>query len=319
MAAGGNARGKEQWEHSVPALYRHSMASDVQVVREQWIRAKYERKEFVAAIDPAAAEPEPTATSPAAPPTAASAEATAYLSGVKEGFLLKKGKDNSKWNKRWFVLKDHSLAYFITQRDAAPKERLDMAGVAVVLRTEQMANQFGLQLVYTKGESVRNYFVCADNGKVRGGFFCCFVFLFFCVAVSAYPWPQQDLMDWLMSLRACKAKILGLDALVLMPGAPADPQVFLVDVCQQPSLVFFPFVLVQVTQRLTRPMMLEGWLGKTGPQDKAYKRRWFTLQDQALCYYKSPMVWGKDAAAVVVVEADTPFEPGRHESWAHCC
>ncbi len=151
LEAGGNARGKAKWEHSVPALYRHSMAGDLQVVREQWIRAKYERKEFVA--------PEPAAPEP-----------VTYLAGAKEGFLLKKGKDNNKWNKRWFVLKDNSLAYYKNQRDGAPKERLDMAGVAVVLRTEQMATQFGLQLIYTKADSVRNYFVCADTGKVRREF-----------------------------------------------------------------------------------------------------------------------------------------------------
>lgn len=65
------------------------------VLREQWIRAKYERREFMALSD--------------------STVKLSYLSGHKEGYMEKKGKDEKKFNRRKFVLdeKSNKLAYFI--------------------------------------------------------------------------------------------------------------------------------------------------------------------------------------------------------------
>ena len=60
------------------------------ILHEQWIRAKYERKEFIG-----------TATQ-------------TYLSGHKEGYLWKRGKDDKHFKKRRFVLDatENTLKYF---------------------------------------------------------------------------------------------------------------------------------------------------------------------------------------------------------------
>ena len=59
-------------------------------MREQWIRAKYEREDF-------------TESAP-----------QLFLSGYKEDYLLKRGKIDNKFNKRRFVLSeaDNTIKYF---------------------------------------------------------------------------------------------------------------------------------------------------------------------------------------------------------------
>ncbi|MGH0139947.1 UNVERIFIED_CONTAM: hypothetical protein FKN15_070294 [Acipenser sinensis] len=46
MKANGNAVAKERYEKNVPAFFYRPQATDCAVLREQWIRAKYERQEF---------------------------------------------------------------------------------------------------------------------------------------------------------------------------------------------------------------------------------------------------------------------------------
>ena len=61
--------------------------------REQWIRAKYERREFV----------EESTLSPLTP------------TSTKEGHMFKRGKDDKKFNKRKFTLNhsDGTLKYYV--------------------------------------------------------------------------------------------------------------------------------------------------------------------------------------------------------------
>lgn len=63
------------------------------VLREQWIRAKYERKEFIS------------------PPM------TSYADDYLEGFLYKRGKEDGKFLQRKFVLSsvEGTLKYFIKE------------------------------------------------------------------------------------------------------------------------------------------------------------------------------------------------------------
>lgn len=64
------------------------------VLLEQWIRAKYERKEFVQASTNRGNRP--------------------YESGRKEGFLWKRGKEDKRYQRRWFVLdaSENTLRYY---------------------------------------------------------------------------------------------------------------------------------------------------------------------------------------------------------------
>jgi len=103
MSSMGNVKAREQYEHRAPTFYeRPHKKSPSSVVRENWIRAKYVRKEFMR------------------PPADANEEAKADLfnSGTfimpepaKMGFLYKQN-EKEKWQKRWFVLYRDQLIYF---------------------------------------------------------------------------------------------------------------------------------------------------------------------------------------------------------------
>jgi hypothetical protein len=47
MSKGGNIASKRHFEAKVPPCWKRPNENDSLVLKEQWIRAKYERKEFV--------------------------------------------------------------------------------------------------------------------------------------------------------------------------------------------------------------------------------------------------------------------------------
>eukprot|EP00128_Syssomonas_multiformis_P007662 Colp12_sorted_trinity150504_noHs@30701 len=159
----GNLKANEQYEANVPFTYKRPSQKDSYVLREQWIRAKYERKEFCPGGQP-----------------------LPYLSGEKEGFLTKKGKSNSSWAKRWFILKDNKLSYYI-KKDGPPKDTLPIDEVNVTVATEKTGKPNSMQIVCMN----RNYFVYAETGK--------------------------DIVDWLNAIRAARAKFFGI-----APDIPAE-------------------------------------------------------------------------------------------------
>ncbi|XP_046403238.1 arf-GAP with dual PH domain-containing protein 1-like isoform X2 [Ischnura elegans] len=91
----GNLAAAAHYELNVPAFYRRPTASDPHTLLEQWIRAKYEREEFC---------------HPEKPPPQ-------YLLGTMEGMLWKRGKSDSRYQPRRFVLNqmDDTLKYFVKQ------------------------------------------------------------------------------------------------------------------------------------------------------------------------------------------------------------
>lgn len=91
MKSNGNHAAKNFYEKFVPVFYYQPQPDDCEVLREQWIRAKYERREFT----------EKTSERP-------------YTAGVYEGMLWKKGKDNGQFLERKFVLSVHdfTLKYY---------------------------------------------------------------------------------------------------------------------------------------------------------------------------------------------------------------
>lgn len=74
--------------HSVPPAWRRITDGDPAYVREEWIRAKYERKEFCVE------------------------RAQSSIVPVKGGFLWKKGKTTNKWAQRFFMLSGQQLTYY---------------------------------------------------------------------------------------------------------------------------------------------------------------------------------------------------------------
>lgn len=93
MESKGNAKARDVYEKAVPSYYYRPHQNDYTFLREQWIRAKYERLEF-------------TGETKYPPPP--------YTTGFYEGLLWKRGKEKSQFNQRKFVLseRDFTLMYY---------------------------------------------------------------------------------------------------------------------------------------------------------------------------------------------------------------
>ncbi|XP_057311231.1 arf-GAP with dual PH domain-containing protein 1-like [Hydractinia symbiolongicarpus] len=118
----GNALGARKWEHSVPDCWPPVSKSDYEDLIEQWIKAKYERQEFV---------------------DGAGACKQSYANGSKYGWMLKKEKKSKNWNKRFFVLSSQQgyLCYFIRQEEAEPKQRIHISQVNVMLLADDITHR----------------------------------------------------------------------------------------------------------------------------------------------------------------------------------
>ncbi|KAK1799012.1 hypothetical protein P4O66_007272 [Electrophorus voltai] len=91
MASTGNNAAKAKYEQKVPPFYYCPTKTDCQLLREQWIRARYERNEFIHVE-----------------------RQESYSAGYREGFLWKRGRDNGQFLSRKFILSERegALKYF---------------------------------------------------------------------------------------------------------------------------------------------------------------------------------------------------------------
>ncbi|XP_035889288.1 arf-GAP with dual PH domain-containing protein 2 isoform X2 [Phyllostomus discolor] len=160
MSHNGNLRVKAKYEARVPAFYYIPQASDCLVLKEQWIRAKYERQEFMA---------DGKIVSP---------------SGNREGFLLKRGKDNAQFLRRRFVLlaRDGLLKYYTREEGKGPKAVIHIKDLNATFQTEKIGNPHGLQITYRREGHIRNLFVYHESGK--------------------------EIVDWFNALRAARLQYL---------------------------------------------------------------------------------------------------------------
>ncbi|XP_038639778.1 arf-GAP with dual PH domain-containing protein 1 [Scyliorhinus canicula] len=144
MAQHGNEAAKEKYEAYVPAYYYIPTYMDCQILREQWIRAKYERKDFSEAN-----------------------KALAYAAGYREGFLWKRGRDNGQFLNRKFVLSesDGILKYFAKNDAKEPKAVIKVDNINATFQPTKIGNPNGLQITYLKDNSTRNIFVYHEEGK----------------------------------------------------------------------------------------------------------------------------------------------------------
>ncbi|XP_041063062.1 arf-GAP with dual PH domain-containing protein 1-like isoform X1 [Carcharodon carcharias] len=217
MASNGNSAAKAKYESKFPAFYYRPTFIDCQVLREQWIRAKYERKEFIC-IE----KQEP------------------YSAGYREGFLWKRGRDNGQFLSRKFILSEREgvLKYFNKHDAKDPKAVLRLEQINATFQPMKIGNPNGLQITYLKDNSTRNIFVYHEDGK--------------------------EIVDWFNAIRAARFHYLQ----VAFPGASdAD-----------------------LVPKLTRNYGKEGYMEKTGPkQTEGFKKRWFTLDDRRLMYFKDPL------------------------------
>ncbi|KAI3353472.1 hypothetical protein L3Q82_019998 [Scortum barcoo] len=144
MAENGNELMKSKYEATVPVYYYKPTHKDCQVLREQWIRAKYERKEFC--------EPGKSFT---------------YEEGSRDGMLMKRGRDNGQFLSRRFVLSERegTLKYFTKYDAKEPKAVIKVDTINATLQPEKIGNPNGMQITYLKDYSTRNIFVYHESGK----------------------------------------------------------------------------------------------------------------------------------------------------------
>lgn len=217
MSCLGNKVAQAKYESKVPAFYYKPASSDSQVLREQWIRAKYERKEFIY-IE----KQEP------------------YSAGYREGLLWKRGRDNGQFLCRKFVLSERegALKYFNKNDAREPKAIMKIENLNATFQPAKIGNPNGLQITYLRDNSTRNIFVYHEDGK--------------------------EIVDWFNAIRAARFHYLQ----VAYPGA-GD---------------------LDLVPKLTRNFIKEGSMEKTGPKHtEGFKKRWFTLDDRRLMYFKDPL------------------------------
>ncbi|XP_072501089.1 arf-GAP with dual PH domain-containing protein 2 isoform X6 [Notamacropus eugenii] len=144
MTRNGNLCSKAKYEAKVPAFYYIPQSEDCLVLKEQWIRAKYERQEFVAG------------------------SLTWTISGNREGFLWKRGRDNGQYLKRKFVLltREGFLKYYTKEEGKTPKAIISIKDLNATFQTEKIGNPHGLQITYKRDGNTRNLFVYHESGKL---------------------------------------------------------------------------------------------------------------------------------------------------------
>ncbi|XP_055266471.1 arf-GAP with dual PH domain-containing protein 1 isoform X4 [Moschus berezovskii] len=250
MASRGNAVARATFESKVPPFYYRPSASDCQLLREQWIRAKYQRQEFT---HPERQEP--------------------YSAGYREGFLWKRGRDNGQFLSRKFVLteREGALKYFNRSDAKEPKAVMKIEHLNATFQPAKIGHPHGLQVTYLKDNSTRNIFVYHEDGK--------------------------EMVDWFNALRAARFHYLQ----VAFPGASdAD-----------------------LVPKLSRNYLQEGYMEKTGPKTEGFRKRWFTMDDRRLMYFKDPLdafargevFIGSRESGYTVLDGLPPSTQGHH--WPH--
>ncbi|CAL8332995.1 unnamed protein product [Merluccius merluccius] len=142
MRERGNSSSNAVYEKCIPAFFYQPQQKDCVVLRDQWIRAKYERREF-------------TGEHP-------------YLQHILESTLWKKGKVKKSFLKRTFLLsrKEFTLRYFVREDSKVPKAVIYMKDLSVSFQPEKIGHAHGLQISYLKEERTRNLFVYHESGQV---------------------------------------------------------------------------------------------------------------------------------------------------------
>jgi hypothetical protein len=84
-----------------------------------------------------------------------------------EGFLMKRGKEDSKYHSRKFVLSEaeNTLKYFVRE-NKYPKAVLKVSELNVVFAPEKMDYATSLQLTFLKYGTTRHIFVYHEDGEV---------------------------------------------------------------------------------------------------------------------------------------------------------
>ncbi|XP_039880566.1 arf-GAP with dual PH domain-containing protein 2-like isoform X2 [Simochromis diagramma] len=152
MQENGNSAAKAIFEKCVPVFFYQPQQKDCVVLKDQWIRAKYERREFTGENI---------------------YFQKVYSAELFEATLWKKGKDSKQFFKSTFLLsqKDFTLRYFIKEDSKVPKAVINMKDLNAVFQPEKIGHATGLQISYVDDERSKNLFVYHEDGQVIVSFF----------------------------------------------------------------------------------------------------------------------------------------------------
>ncbi|XP_069050761.1 arf-GAP with dual PH domain-containing protein 2 isoform X1 [Lepisosteus oculatus] len=178
MKASGNAVARARYERAVPLFYYRPLQSDCAVLREQWIRAKYERREFTG--DEVTRQ-------------------ETYGSGSYEGVLWKKGKDNGQFLKRKFILSesDFTLKYYTKEESKGPKAIIYIKDLNATFQPDKIGHAHGLQLTYLQDEHTRNIFVYHNDAQEIVNWFNAIRASRFSYLKMAFPTTSSsELLPW---------------------------------------------------------------------------------------------------------------------------
>eukprot|EP00040_Diaphanoeca_grandis_P012638 m.64000 g.64000 ORF g.64000 m.64000 type:complete len:392 (-) comp23380_c0_seq2:452-1627(-) len=283
MRNGGNSKAHAQYEEKIPKAFHRTSFRTPRNLRKHIFQKKY------------SAQYDEQTTTPC----------------FREGWLWKKGKARKLWQQRWFILRGDEISYYITQADVPhnPKETMKLTDVMVSLRSDEdykanFKNKYGFQLTFFKPDPPKparsssksnpstppttpppspSLMSAHDDessvSHIRNYFICAD--------------DGDTLLDWVNAIRVNKSIEHGFDNCI-----PADQQ-------------------KKIVQGLRWEVTHEGYLHKTGGSSSVFRRRWFSLMNNRLVYFKQPL----DGVALGVIKLDeqcvlhvVPYEV--HQ--AHC-
>ncbi|XP_023250932.1 arf-GAP with dual PH domain-containing protein 2-like isoform X1 [Seriola lalandi dorsalis] len=152
MESEGNTNAQASYEKAVPPYYYQPQQNDHLVLREQWIRAKYERMEFTGETK--------------YPPLSYTTDFVGLIPGFYEGMLWKKGKENTQFLKRKFVLseREFTLTYFNKENESkGPKAVIPIKDLNATFQPEKIGHPHGLQITYQDDNHTRNLYVYHES------------------------------------------------------------------------------------------------------------------------------------------------------------
>ncbi|KAL4658087.1 arf-GAP with dual PH domain-containing protein 1-like [Arapaima gigas] len=156
-----------------------SPAAPLVQLEEQWVKAKYERQEF---MDPTKKQ--------------------SYQEKMKAGWLMKMGRENGFFLSRKFMLveEEGTLKYYSTADAKKPKGVINVETMNTTFQPKKVGHPNGLQITYLKDHHPCNLCLYHDEGKVGSATSLPAIFLVPTVK-CALP-SLQEIVDWFNTIRA---------------------------------------------------------------------------------------------------------------------